>query len=220
MYIPGSFAERDPLALFAFIDAHPLATIVTTGSADGLIATHLPLLLDRSGGEHGTLFGHIARANPHARLLGTDPTDALVMFLGPDAYVTPTWYHSKEETGRVVPTWNYVAVHAYCAMRAIDDPTELRHHLERLTHRHESTRPDPWQVSDAPEDYIASQMRAIVGVRLEIQRIEGKWKMSQNRSEADVAGVIRGLSESGKERDAEVARIVDERRTRTPLSPL
>lgn len=209
MYLPSSFADRDDLKLFAFIDAHPLATLVTPSPADGLIATHLPLVLDRNAGERGTLFGHIARANPHARVLGLNRVDALVMFLGPDAYITPTWYQTKAETGRVVPTWNYVAVHAYCAMHAIDDPVELRGHLERLTLQHESGRPEPWHVSDAPDDYIASQMKAIVGVRLEILRLEGKWKMSQNRSAADAAGVVRGLTASGDPRDAEVARLVN-----------
>jgi transcriptional regulator len=214
MYIPGSFAERDLAALFAFIEGNPLATVVTTSPVDGLIATHLPLLLDRSAGAHGTLLGHLARANPHARVLGPDPVAALVTFLGPDAYITPTWYRAKEETGRVVPTWNYVAVHAYCTMRPFDDSQDLRKHLEALTHVHESPRPDPWHVSDAPGDYIAAQMKAIVGVRLEIDRLEGKWKMSQNRSDADAAGVVHGLSKSVRARDVEVARIVEELRRR------
>jgi len=212
MYIPSSFAERDVAALFAFIAAHPLATLVTTSPTDGLIATHLPLVLDRNTGPSGTLFGHLARANPHARVLGADGVPALVMFLGPDAYITPTWYRSKEETGRVVPTWNYVAVHAYCTLRAFDDPQDLRHHLDGLTHEHESGRADPWHVSDAPNDYIAAQMKAIVGLHLQIDRLEGKWKMSQNRSDADAAGVVDGLSMSGHPRDREVARIIEERR--------
>src|SRR5689334_1006265 len=217
MYIPGSFAERDLAALLAFIEATPLATVVTASAVHGLIATHLPLVLDRSAGAHGALLGHLARANPHARVLGADPVAALVIFLGPDAYITPTWYRAKEETGRVVPTWNYVAVHAYCTMRAFDDPHALRKHLDALTHEHESARPDPWHVSDAPDDYIASQMKAIIGVRLQIDRLEGKWKMSQNRSDADVAGVVRGLSKSCRPRDLEVARIIEERRRRDEM---
>jgi transcriptional regulator len=211
MYIPSSFAERDAATLFAFIEAHPLATLVTTSPTDGLIATHLPLVLDRNDGPNGVLRGHLARANPHARVLASDVTSALVMFLGPDAYVTPTWYHTKKETGRAVPTWNYVAVHAYCTLRTFDNPHDLRPHLERLTHQHESGRPDPWHVDDAPEDYVVTQMKAIVGVRLEIERLEGKWKMSQNRSAADVSGVVHGLSMSDNPRDRQVAQIVDER---------
>jgi transcriptional regulator len=216
VYIPSSFAERDVDTLFAFIEAHPLATLVTTSPADGLIATHLPLVLDRKAGPSGTLFGHLARANPHSRVLGQDAIAALVMFLGPDAYITPTWYRTKEETGRVVPTWNYVAVHAYCTLRAVDDPQDLRRHLGELTHDHESRRPYPWHVSDAPDEFIEAQMKAIIGMRLQIDRLEGKWKMSQNRSDADVAGVIRGLSTSDTPRDREVAEIVAERQPRAP----
>ena len=212
MYNPSSFAERDVPTLFEFIEAHPLATVVTATPEDGLIATHLPLVLNRGAGSMGVLNGHFARANPHARVAANAPAPALAMFMGADAYITPSWYQTKEETGRVVPTWNYVAVHAYCTMSLIDDPRELRAHLEKLTHRHESARSHPWHVSDAPGEYISAQMKAIVGVTLQIERLEGKWKMSQNRSDADIAGVIRGLSTSPKPRDAEVARIVDERR--------
>src|SRR6202000_3250039 len=129
--------------------------------------------------------------------------DALVIFSGPDAYVTPRWYATKQETGRVVPTWNYVAVHAYGALRFHDDPAFLRDHLERLTQRHESGKPNAWHVSDAPDDYIAQQMKAIVGVTIEIERLEGKWKMSQNRTDADIAGVVEGLGGSAEARERE-----------------
>lgn len=217
VYIPNSFAERDVDALFAFIEAHPFATVVTTAPTDGLIATHLPLVLSRDTGPTGILMGHFARANPHSRAAASGPVSALVMFLGPDAYITPMWYQTKEETGRVVPTWNYVAVHAHCTMHLVDDPSDLRVHLESLTHQHESSRSQRWRVSDAPDDYVSTQMKAIVGVRLEIERLEGKWKMSQNRSEADIAGVIRGLSESAASRDHEVANIVNERRPKRDL---
>ena len=210
MYIPSSFAERDADALFAFIEAHPLAALVTNTPAEGLFATHLPLLIDRAAGAAGTLFGHVARANPHARLTGT--VDALIIFSGPDAYITPAWYQTKQESGRVVPTWNYVAVHVYGTLRLRDDPEFLRPHLEALTRRHESSRPSPWQVGDAPPDYIAQQMKAIVGVEVIIDRVEGKWKMSQNRSAADVDGVIRGLGESESVQDQAVALIVRDRR--------
>jgi transcriptional regulator len=211
MYLPSSFAERDLPTLFAFMEAHPLATLVTN-SPTGLFATHLPLVLDRAAGPNGTLFGHVARANPHARHATEGATEALVIFTGPDAYITPEWYATKHETGRVVPTWNYIAVHAYGLLRLHDDPSFLRPHLERLTRQHEGGRPKPWQMSDAPADYIEQQLKAIVGVELEISRVEGKWKMSQNRVAADVDGVIQGLSESEATQDRTVAAIVRERR--------
>ena len=211
MYLPNSFAERDLPTLFAFIEAHPLAALVTT-SPTGLFATHLPLILNRDAGPMGTLFGHVARANPHSRYVSEGADEALLIFTGPDAYITPEWYRTKQDTGRVVPTWNYIAVHAYGALRLRDDPTFLRPHLEALTRQHEGHRPTPWHVSDAPADYIDQQLKAIVGVEFEIRRIEGKWKMSQNRSAADIDGVIHGLGESEAARDQTVAAIVRERR--------
>jgi transcriptional regulator len=193
MYIPSSFAEDDLPTLHAFIEAHPLAALVTHSETDGLFATHLPLVLDRTAGPMGTLIGHVARANPHSRGAAGESRSAMIIFTGPDAYITPEWYAAKRDTGRVVPTWNYVAVHVYGALHLRDDPEFLREHLETLTTRHESNRPHPWQVSDAPADYVQQQVKAIVGVEISIARIEGKWKMSQNRSEADVHGVIQGL---------------------------
>ncbi len=212
MYLPRSFAEEDLPTLFAFIEAHPLGAVVTDSATDGLFATHLPLVLDRAAGQMGTLVGHVARANPHSRFLMDGPLPALVIFTGPDAYITPEWYRTKEETGRVVPTWNYVAVHAYGTLRLNDDPQFLREHLEMLTHRHESGRARPWHVTDAPPEYVAQQMKAIVRVELPIDRLEGKWKMSQNRVDADIAGVIRGLGASSSPEDQTVAAIVSERR--------
>jgi transcriptional regulator len=213
MYIPASFREDDLPTLHAFLDAHPLAALVTAvdGPA-GLFATHLPLLLDRSAGPLGTLRGHLARANPHARQLATGTVPALVLFSGPDAYITPNWYPLKAEHGRVVPTWNYVAVHASGTAVLRDDPEFLRSHLEALTTRHEAARSMGWKVSDAPEDFIAQQARAIVGLEIQIDRLEGKWKMSQNRSAADIAGVIAGLGASGSPADRVVADIVAARR--------
>ena len=138
--------------------------------------------------------------------------DDLVIFSGNDAYVRPGWYASKAEHGRVVPTWNYAAVHAYGSLRFIDDPAILRALVDSLTTRHETVRPQPWHVSDAPEDYVQKQLKAIVGVELTITRLEGKWKMSQNRSAADIDGVVRGLSESPEPSDRSVAEIVASRR--------
>jgi transcriptional regulator len=211
MYIPNSYAETDLPTLHAFIEAHPLATVVTH-AADGLIASHLPLVLDRSAGPLGTLIGHLARANPHARALAHDASETLVIFTGPQAYVTPEWYPVKKETGRVVPTWNYIAVHVGTTPRLRDDARFLREHLESLTTTHEATRERPWRVDDAPADFIDQQMKAIVAVEFPIDRIEGKWKMSQNRSEADINGVVEGLNASQSPEDRTVASIVDARR--------
>jgi transcriptional regulator len=209
VYIPRLNAESDTAVLHAFIEAHPFARLVT--ASGGLFATHLPLVLRPNDGELGTLEGHVARANPHHEL-ATGATDALVIFAGPHAHVTPTWYPSKLETGRVVPTWNYVAVHAYGVVRFRDDAAFLRPHLARLTERHEAARGSEWRTSDPPAEYLSQQLRAIVGVEMEIIRLEGKWKMSQNRPEADVEGVIDGLRQSGDAEDAQVAAIVEERK--------
>ena len=212
MYIPASFAERDLPTLFAFVDAHPLATLVTGAPSQGLLATHLPLVLDRTAGPSGTLVGHVARANPHSRNIAAEVSEALVIFTGPDAYITPMWYETKRETGKVVPTWNYIAVHAHGTLRLRDDAEFLRTHLEALTRRHEATRTGAWHVSDAPDDFIAQQMKAIIGVEITIDRLEGKWKMSQNRSSADIDGVVDGLRASSVPEDHAVAAIVQARR--------
>ena len=210
MYNPPSFAEHDVAVMHDFIEAHPLGALVTT-SASGLFATHLPLVLDRALGRYGTLQGHIARANPHHELAG-EGAEALVLFTGADSYVTPTMYAAKAKHGKVVPTWNYVAVHAHGALRFVREPDALRRHLARLTARHESSRPQPWSITDAPAEYIEKQLGAIVGVEIEIARLEGKWKMSQNRSAEDVDGVIEGLGASKDPREREVADLVRARR--------
>ena len=209
MYIPSSNAESRPEVLFDFIEANPFGALVTNTSS-GLYATHIPFVCERGIGPNGTLRAHIARANRHHR---EPPTgEALVIFTGPEAYITPSWYPSKREDPRTVPTWNYVAVHVYGALRWIEDPDYLRRHLEALTHAHEGSRPHPWSVSDAPAQYIEQQMRAIVGLELTITRLEGKWKMSQNRSAEDIDGVVRGLGESPSAEDRAVGAIVAERR--------
>lgn len=210
MYIPPSNAEYCPEVMFDFIDAHPFGALVTA-SSEGLFATHLPFVLDRTQGMHGTIAGHVARANRHHRLTAPG-TEALVIFLGPDAYITPSWYATKLEHGRVVPTWNYVAVHVYGALRFVDDPAFLARQLEALTAQHEGGRERPWSIDDAPADYITQQARAIIGVELTITRLEGKWKMSQNRPTADIDGVVQGLVESSMEAERAVGKIVDERR--------
>jgi transcriptional regulator len=212
VYVPSSNAEHRPEVMLDYMEAHPLATLVTS-SSEGLIATHLPLLIDRTRGANGTLAGHIARANPQHRQ-AREGDEVLVIFSGHNAYITPTFYPSKASDGKVVPTWNYVAVHAYGALRYVSDPIVLRKHLEALTSRHESTREQPWSVYDAPTSYIERQMGAIVGVEIEITRLEGKWKMSQNRAAEDIDGVIAGLGASSDSHERAVGDVVRERRPR------
>ena len=209
MYIPPSNAEHDPAEIFGFIEANPFGALVTAGG-EGLFATHLPLVLHREVRERGVLRGHVARANRHHRL--EVEGEALVIFSGPQAYITPTWYPSKTEHGKVVPTWNYVAVHVYGSLRWTDDAGWLREHLAALSRVHEAGREHPWSLADAPEEYIAQQERAIVGVEIAIARMEGKWKMSQNRPAADIDGVVRGLTASERTTDREVGEIVRARK--------
>ena len=205
MYTPPAFREDDPAAIRQIMREARLATLVTA-TQEGLVATPLPLFLDESEGEHGTLYGHIAKANPQWRL---DPVgEALVIFQGPDAYVTPSWYAAKREHGKVVPTWNYAAVHAYGPAEFFQDEARLRDAVTRLTALHEQPRARPWAVTDAPEPFVAAQLRGIVGLRVPIARIEGKRKMSQNRSETDREGVAAGLADSERESDRQVAAII------------
>ena len=182
-----------------------LSTLVTA-TAEGLVATPLPLFLEEDEGEFGTLYGHLAKANPQWKLAPAG--DALVVFSGPDAYVTPSWYPSKREHGKTVPTWNYAAVHAYGPVEFFEDEERLRAAVTRLTDLHERPRTEAWAVSDAPEPFVKAQLRGIVGLRLPIARIEGKRKMSQNRSEADRRGVAAGLAESERESDRQVAAMI------------
>lgn len=203
MYVPPAFRQTDLPALHREIGNCRLATLVSHGQ-NGLQASHLPLLLRPEEGRYGTLYGHLARANPHWQVLA-EGTEALVMFNGPDAYVSPSWYPAKAEHGKVVPTWNYIAVHAYGRAEVFDDAERLRSLLAGLTERHEGPRPQPWAVDDAPQDYIAGMLRAVVGFALPIERLEGKWKLGQNRSEADRRGVHDGLVNSTDPRDRDLA---------------
>ncbi len=168
--------------------------------------TPLPLMLAQGEGPFGTLHGHVARANPQAGLHSTG--DALVIFAGPEAYVSPGWYPSKAEHGRVVPTWNYAAIHAYGRVEFYEDPDRLRDVVTRLTDLHEAGRPEPWAVTDAPGRFTEAQLRAITGVRIEIARLEGKRKFSQNRSAADREGVARGLASDADPTMREVAGLI------------
>ncbi len=193
MYIPRFNEETRLDVMHALIESQPFATLVTTGST-GLIASHIPMVLNRTEGPHGTLRCHLSRANKQWRDL-TPSTEALAIFSGTHHYISPNWYPEKAEGGKVVPTWNYAVVHAYGPIRLVEDPTQLLAHLNALTTQHESGFPAPWQVSDAPADYIASQMKGIIGIELPITRIEGKWKVSQNKSERTLRAVEQGLED-------------------------
>lgn len=205
MYTPPAFRNDNPDSLRATMRAARLASFVTA-TADGVLATPLPLFLDESEGEHGVIYGHLAKANPQCRVppLG----DGLAIFMGPDAYVSPAWYAAKQETGKVVPTWNYVAVHAYGPVEFFDDAGRLLEAVRRVTDLHEGERASPWAVSDAPPDFVQAQLRGIVGLRMPITRLEGKRKMSQNRNAADRAGVAAGLAASERASDREVAALI------------
>jgi transcriptional regulator len=196
MYMPRHYQETRSEALHGLVDAYPFATVVT--HADGeLTANHLPF--ERVG---EVLHGHVARGNEMAAL---DGAPVLVIFRGPHGYVSPNWYPTKHETGREVPTWNYAVVHVHGRLKVIEDATWLRALLERLTDRHEASEPAPWHVSDAPEDHIEKSLRAIVGIEIAIERIEGKFKLSQNHPERNRLGVIAGLRRRDGDGDAELA---------------
>lgn len=197
MYMPPAFNEERIDVLHAAIRDAGLATLVTL-TDEGLIASHVPLLLDPAPAPYGTLVGHLASPNPQAKG-GVADVQALAIFQGPNVYVTPSWYATKRETGKVVPTWNYVAIHAYGLIRFFDDPARLLEIVTRLTERHETPRAKPWAVTDAPADFVAGMLRGIIGFEIPIARLQGKWKMSQNRPPADRAGVVAGLTEEGRE---------------------
>jgi transcriptional regulator len=190
MYNPAPFVEERTEVLHAFLRQNPLATIVTNG-AEGPEATHAPVILHPETGAQGVLRCHFARANKHWQSLDSAPV--LLVFQGPDHYVSPSWYPSKQEHGKVVPTWNYVAVHVRGRGRVFEDSEELVAHVRDLTALQERNFELPWSVDDAPADYIQNMARGIVGVEITIESIEGKWKMSQNRPPADRRGVVAGL---------------------------
>jgi transcriptional regulator len=209
MHVPPAFREEDQAAINAMIRAAGLCQFVTATAA-GPMATPLPMILDSEEGEYGTLYGHLAKANPQWKqpVIG----DALAIFMGADAYVTPSWYVSKQEHGKVVPTWNYESVQAFGPAEFFEDADRLRNVVKRLTDRHEKERVNPWRVSDAPTAFIQGQLKGIVGVRMPIVRLAAKRKMSQNRSTEDRAGVARGLAESGCPIGRRVAALI-------PLTP-
>ena len=208
MYLPKHFEERDAGRLRGLIQRYPLGALVTA-TESGLDANHIPFLFADTGSAAGTLHGHIARANPLWReVVGDAP--ALVIFQGPDSFISPSWYPSKRENARVVPTWNYAVVHAHGVLRCVDDPAWVRSHVEALTREHEGKRDVPWAVNDAPADFIEKMVAAVVGIEISITRLVGKWKVSQNRSTSDRVAVVEALERDEVPSDRTIAAFIRE----------
>lgn len=211
MYTPELHKKTRQEVMHDLMRAYPLGVWVSLGDA-GLVANHIPFDIDTTRGEHGTLVGHVARANPIWRKPVATVPD-LITFQGPQAYITPSWYPSKHEHGKVVPTWNYAVVHAYGTPTFIDDPAWLHQQVTALTLRQEASQVLPWAVSDAPGDYVNKLIGAIVGVEIPIRKLEGKWKMSQNRSQPDQLGVVAGLGAKSDTQATGVAALMQRRLT-------
>lgn len=207
MYIPNHFAEPRVDVLHQLIRSRPLATLVTLSSS-GLNANHIPLHLSEQPAPFGALSGHVARANPIWNDIANN-VEVLAIFHGPDAYISPSWYPTKAATGKVVPTWNYAVAHAYGTLRVIDDASWLRTHLEMLTAQNEAMFAEPWRIDDAPSDFTENLIGAIVGIQIAITRLSGKWKVSQNQSAENRAGVVNGLHARGGMDAAEMAALVE-----------
>lgn len=195
MYLPQDFAESRSEELFRVVREHPFGILVTQTST-GLDANHLPFLLEEGRGPFGTLLAHVARANPIWQEV-SEGAEVMVVFRGPHGYISPNWYPSKQETHRHVPTWNYEVVHAHGRVHIRDDERFVRGVVARLTRAHEAREPRPWKMSDAEPDYLAEQLRQIVGIEVELTRLEGKRKLSQNRDVRDFEGVVRALEVRG-----------------------
>ncbi len=208
MYCPAHFDEQRPEVLHQLLALHPLATIVRLG-ADGLVADHVPLMHVPSAGGHGQLIGHVARANPLWQALPDD--ELLLVFQGPQTYISPNWYASKAEGGKVVPTWNYAVVHVHATLSPVHEPEAVLEILARLTHQHEAHQAHPWQVGDAPADFTQKLLGHIVGVRFDIRRMQGKWKVSQNQPEANRSRVVAELLKHGGDVHAAMAELVRQR---------
>jgi transcriptional regulator len=210
MYIPRANLEARIPVIQKLMEEQPFASLVTMGTT-GLFASHIPMVLERDGTEMGRLRGHLSRANRQWRDFAPE-VEALAIFSGPQHYITPSWYPEKQESGRVVPTWNYAVVHAYGHLRVIEDSNWLMAHLQSLVGIHEADLPTPWKIEDAPKDYITSEIKGIVGLEMVIERLEGKWKVSQNRSERDRTGVADGLAVLNTAESLAMKALVDERK--------
>jgi transcriptional regulator len=205
VYLPDHFRIEDVSQMHALMRAKPFATLVS-GSSAGLYASHLPTVL-KNEGTYGVIECHLARPNPHCKDLA-DGNETLMIFQGPQGYITPNWYPSKAQHGKAVPTWNFAVVHAYGRLEVMKDKDWLLQHVTELTAQQESNEAKPWTPSDAPNNYIEVMLRGIVGFRFAITRLEGKWKMSQNRDLQDQAGVVEGLRKRANDDDLEIAKIV------------
>ena len=210
MYLPKHFAETDVAAMHALMRAHPLATVVHSGP-QGLVANHLPLHLSAEPAPNGCLQGHVARANTLWKEAGPD-AQVLVIFNGPEHYISPSSYASKARDGRVVPTWNYVAVHAHGTLRVIDDAAWVAAQMQALTSTHEAGRAAPWSVEDAPADYIERMRMAVVGIEIVVSRLEGKWKVSQNQPAENQESLVAALEADDNEQSTTMARLIRQRR--------
>ncbi len=206
MYEPSHFKVEDRDALFQVMRANPLATLITAGEG-GLLANPVPFVLHVEADGRALLRAHLARPNPQWQAVAAG-AETLIVFTGVERYVTPAWYASKREHGKVVPTWNYVTVQVRGPARTIEDPAWLREHLEQLTQQQEAPRAEPWAVADAPEPFVAAQMRGIIGIEVEIASLIGKFKLSQNRQEADKLGVFNGLSADAESESQAMASLV------------
>ena len=209
MYIPKQFEETNTSVLHALVRSNPLGTWVSENGGS-LVVNHIPFILDEARGPLGTLVGHVARANDVWKLVSSG-AESVVVFQGAQAYITPSWYPTKHEHGKVVPTWNYAVVHAHGRPKAIDDREWLLNHVAKLTGLHESQREMPWQVSDAPTEFIAALLDAIVGIEIPIARLAGKWKASQNRTSPDKLGVIAGLRNIDSDDANDMAALIEAR---------
>lgn len=205
MYCPAHFDEQRLHILHDLIRKQPLATLITH-SNDGLNADHIPLHLRTDASPFGTLVGHVARSNPLWKLAGQE---ILAIFHGPECYISPSWYATKQQTGKVVPTWNYVVAHAYGTLRAIEDPEWIHKQLEVLTHQHEQHLPNPWTDADAPYDYIKRLLDQIVGIEIPISQLQGKWKVSQNQPVENRKSVVAELLSAGDQQSQSIAALIE-----------
>jgi len=208
MYIPSPYQETDVTALHALIRSHPLGTWVMPGDG-ALVVNHIPFLIDPARGEFGTLVGHVARPNAVWKQCSRDEP-AVVIFQGAESYISPSWYPTKQATGKAVPTWNYAVVHAHGVPRVFEDRDRLLAHVTALTNTHESSHDVPWHVSDAPADFIEAMLKGIVGIEIPIATLTGKWKVSQNRPEADRRAVVDALRQREDGRSQAMATLVQE----------
>lgn len=216
MYVKAPFAETNVTVLHSLIKAQPLGACVISAAGE-LVVNHLPFLIDANRGAYGTLLCHVARANPVWQQLSASQ-ECVVIFQGPQAYISPSWYASKQEHGKAVPTWNYAVVHAHGIAQAIEDHEWLRNHVTALSNQHEAPQAQPWSVADAPLEYIDKMLGAIVGIEIPISRLQGKWKLGQNRSAADQQGVITGLQTRADAGSMAMAELIRQRNSRDSQS--